>query len=226
MKQRDIEGGFIGRTFVVYESKDRKINPLVDEPKSRLDYEKLAEWMKEISKVRGEFKWSEDAREWYREWYFKLKSQDRDDRTGSINRLGDSVIKVAMLISLAEKTKLLIERTNIIQAVEKCLPCTYSATGILPVVQSPNGAVDSSNVVLKALMNASDYTVSRQRMLSTVFRRVGGAAVLDRVLQPLQDNGWIKKTTDSKGQMAYQLTDFGYREFCDNNLASGADNVH
>jgi hypothetical protein len=217
MKQKDIEGGFIGRTFMVYEQKDKRVNPLLDKPVHQLDIPHLAERLEKISKIKGEFIWSEKANSWYRDWYHKLKGQDTDDRTGSVNRLGDGVIKVAMLLSLADKDFLTIEKDNIMVAAQCCLQCTHSAIHMMPATTQQNGT-NPTSIVIKAILSSTDFTISRQKLLSTVLRRVGGAAVLDKIIEPLISNGWIRLFRDDSKQPCYKLTDHGYLEFYQNNL--------
>jgi hypothetical protein len=139
VKRKDIEGGFIGRTVIVRESKSRGINPLVEPPKNRIDFDKLALRLVEISKIKGEFQWTKTGGNLFSEWYKTIQSEDQDDRTGTYNRLGDQVIKVAMLLSLARKDDLSLELEDLELAIEKCEECAPAAVNITPNVEAHNG---------------------------------------------------------------------------------------
>src|SRR6516225_7674799 len=85
VKMKDIEGGFIARTFIVYEKKPRLINSLIYPPKRKPDIHELTLRLLKISKITGEFKWTEDAASLYDTWYRRLSTLGIDDRTGSIS---------------------------------------------------------------------------------------------------------------------------------------------
>jgi hypothetical protein len=58
--------------------------------------------------------------DWYENFTESIKEQEIKDDTGTLNRFGDSVLKVAMLLSLAEHPKLIITRTSMIEAISQC----------------------------------------------------------------------------------------------------------
>jgi hypothetical protein len=72
-------GGFIARTMIVEEVKRATKNPLLDKPEHVLDIKKLAEHLKKLALLEGEFKWDDEAKETYRKWYMAWNPEDRED---------------------------------------------------------------------------------------------------------------------------------------------------
>src|SRR4030095_8566455 len=54
--RKEIQGGYIARTFIIYESKRNRINSLLRPLKNPPNYNQLAEYLKEIAKLKGEFR--------------------------------------------------------------------------------------------------------------------------------------------------------------------------
>jgi hypothetical protein len=145
--RKEIQGGYIARTFIIYESKRNRINSLLRPLKNPPDYVKLAEYLKELSKLKGEFLPLASDKEseyydyhikddmgidyyysragkiyetWYTEFINAMDVQEIEDETGTLNRFGDSVLKVALLISLSREPKLEIDEQSMIEAIEVC----------------------------------------------------------------------------------------------------------
>lgn len=177
VKRKDVEGGFIARTFIVKESKLGKLNALVRPSKNKLNIPKLAIRLSEISKLRGPFKLTEESVDKYEGWYLNSGYQEMDDRTGTFNRLGDQVLKVAMLISMSKKDSLILEWEDIQTAIDKCEECAYAAARITPSNEASNG--DRPNL-RKLVMDA--ITTSK---FDGIKYRATKAALL-RKLQPYQ----------------------------------------
>ncbi len=122
--QKDIQGGYFARTFIIYADKENKINSLVDPLEHPPDYKILAEHLKELTKLSGPFHklYDTPAGDYYREWYneFARLRVDMTDDTGTLNRFGDSVLKVAMLLSLSRTSELKIGLDSMQEAVIQC----------------------------------------------------------------------------------------------------------
>lgn len=128
--KKDVAGGYFARTFIIHEKTSEVINSLIKPPEILPDYPKLACYLKELAKLRGPFEslWDEQQNaftpvgRYYDEWYreFKRSIKGQDDPTGTLGRFGESVIKVAMLISLAEAPELKISMKAMEQAIEQC----------------------------------------------------------------------------------------------------------
>lgn len=123
---RDIQGGFIARCFLVHETEENTINSLISKPEVTPNYKELAGYLKELAKLKGPFQELEgtEAGKIYHNWYVtfrhNFKKSGAKDPTGTINRFGESVMKVAMLASLAEKPELIISPEAMELAIKHC----------------------------------------------------------------------------------------------------------
>lgn len=167
IRARDIEGGFIARTFIVHESKRRMINSLVDEPEGLVPIDELVAHLKEVAKLQGEFKWGPGSKNLYKKWYEELATIETDDRTGTIDRLGDQVLKAAMLISMAKGFDLVLYEEDIEEAIrvsERCVPGTQK--------MSHQGKSATSGVIskiMKLMIDAPGQEMTRQKLQQKVW---------------------------------------------------------
>lgn len=214
VKVTDRDGGFISRTFIVYEKEDRLYNSLVDAPKIKLDRQKLADGLKEIGKIKGEFIFSPSGKSFYDSWYkkFRKESSGTDDPTGTLGRFGDAILKVAMLMSLASTTELFLTDELINEAIRRCEGC-------LPAVKITglNGIGETSESiakVMKLLIEAPNQTMQRATILQKLNLKGVDAIALDRAIDSLKQAGAVQKETrDSKGKICYTLEPEIYKQY-------------
>jgi|SRR5215831_1167249 len=212
VKQKDIEGGFIARTFIIYERKPRLINSLVYAPKHVPDIHELSLRLLKISKIQGEFKWTPDAADLYDTWYRKLATMGYDDRTGSMNRLGDQVLKAAMLISLTRKDDLDLVVEDVALAIRKSEECMQAINVMM--LASSNGDVSGPiKLVLKTLANAENQSISRAKLLSKLHPDGVDSIVLDRVIETLQQSNAIVPPFRRGKDVIYKMSPAAYAEF-------------
>jgi hypothetical protein len=214
IKNRDMEGGFIARTFLVYESKAQCINSLVDKPEGLVPLKVLSERLKEIAKLEGEFKWTERGKTEYNRWYVDIRGKDFDDKTGSVERLGDQVLKASMLLSLAYEDSLELSKHIIEEAIEKCEECITSGTAKM---SHGIGAAPDMSVAVKKLLGlferAPNLEISRVKLLKQMFPIL--ADVVDRLLDTLlQHNGLeMRKDKSIPGHTVYKLTESAFAHY-------------
>ncbi len=125
----DIEGGIIGRSFLVYANERANIEPLTDdttdidtdEDEEMLDYDSLSRWLKEIAQLKGRFKFHPEAKAVYDDWYQGFSKIKTFDKTGTMGRIHDQILKVAMLLSLAKRQTLILESEDIEEAIKESM---------------------------------------------------------------------------------------------------------
>jgi hypothetical protein len=210
VKQKDIEGGFIARTFIVYESKRKRINDLMYsevEIESLLEsnsksHEILLNRLKEISKLEGKMTLSNEATVFYHSWYEQLALNETEDKTGSIDRLGDQVLKVAMLISVSENDSLVISEDNLTIAINASEICISNARAISR--EREKGDINPIiEKILKELIKAIDQTITRKRLLINTHIE---SMILDRALDTLIQRGAIDEPRrNSKKEIFYKM---------------------
>ena len=213
VKQKDVEGGFIARTFIVHESKQKLINPLVHAPKTKIDKKELVARLVRMTRVRGEFRWTKEAADYYTEWYTKLCGLELDDRTGSVGRLGDQVLKVAMLISLSHKESLDITLDDLQLSIERCESC-MPAVKVVSMSRKVTDIGEAITQVMKFLLVAPDQELSRSRLLTKLHGEGIDSLVLDRVIESLIQSGALKQPyRNSKKEIMYKLKKEAYEAY-------------
>lgn len=133
-----VEGGFVSRSIFIYEDMRRRVAfpELTEAQKTLQRY--LKHDLAEIAKLKGEMKFSPDAKEWYKDWYenkFDGK-QDGDYRLGGYyERKHIQLLKVAMALSLAQGDSLILEVNDVqtalhlLEEIEAGMKRAFSSVG-------------------------------------------------------------------------------------------------
>lgn len=210
VKQKDIEGGFIARTFVVHENKRKRINPLIytdEEIVTLLEsdkefHTKLMNRLKEIVKLTGQMRLSKEASKYYSVWYEQLAKTDTEDITGTVDRLGDQVLKVAMLISISDKDDLIITEEDLNKAIEASEQCLVGTRAIS--MEKTKGDLNPLiEKVLKEFIKAPEQTITRLKLMQRTHIE---SMLMDRVLNTLIQRGAIgEPKKNSKKEIFYQM---------------------
>ena len=184
-----LRGGFVARTMIIFEESEKCINPLTHAPKIRPNFEKLSERLIKISSLSGQFLWDDNAIKIYELWYEQLKRVQKTDQTGTLNRLHDTVLKVAMCLSLADKDDLILEQHNIEEAI---LNCENNIAGMKRVFlgHGRHPMADANAMVMKILLNRAGHRVTRKSLLSQLYG-IADAVDLDRIIDTLSQSGAI-----------------------------------
>lgn len=200
-----VGGGFIARTFIIYADKKSGVNALVDKPTDTIPVSKLIAELADIAKCRGEFKWSEGAKDLYRAWYIKLQEVEnlRDDPTGTLERLHDHVLKASMLISLSSKRDMVIELTDMKEAITACQAFTPAAKRVALLQAGNAKSAPGTAIVLMALLNEPGHQMGRMAMLQKHWAHFS-APELDSIIEDLYAQKAIKLHLD-KNDTIYTL---------------------
>jgi hypothetical protein len=184
-----VEGGLIARTFLILAEKKGPPNPLTERPTRIPNIAELSKYLRELSTVKGEFVWSSEAKAVYNKWYFDFEGQEHSDTTGTIERIGDQVLKVAMLLSLSESPELVLTAKNIEEALSVCLGCV---TGVKQVTMGSGKSplAHQTKLVLRELISRPDHYIERQKVLQKFWGELD-AFDLDRIVETLLGAGAI-----------------------------------
>lgn len=121
---KDMRGGYFARTFIIAETRPATINSLMFPLKHPIDYKNSAEYLKELAKLKGEFIFPLEVRKYFDDWYRKFKKEIIDkkvkDTTGTLNRFDDSILKVSMLLALANEPSLTMTMDVMEDAIRRC----------------------------------------------------------------------------------------------------------
>lgn len=201
----NILGGFIGRTLLVYEEKRWKLNPLTDEEAAEIDYELLASHLMTLKNLKGQFKWTTESRRRYNEWFMEFRPKDHDDRTGTIERMPDHILKVAMCISLADSTDLILKLDHLESAMKQCLRLRHSVKA-LTSGQGKSSMAAQLKAALEIILKSEDGRISRQDLLVKGFGDFN-ASELDQIVETLIQTKFIEQIGTK--EIVYIMTERG-----------------
>lgn len=158
-------GGFIGRTFLIWADKKANVNPLTERPVEFLPTSELAIRLKEISKLRGSFEWTANGRQLYNDWYRDFSENDYSDNTGTLDRIHDNILKVAMLLSLSRGDNLLLDEPDIREAITVCIEHVPGARKVT-MGGGKNPLARGTAIVLKELIANPEHRILHSKLLS------------------------------------------------------------
>lgn len=123
IKMNIITGGFARRSIFVWAGGRGKpvAWPTVTH-EQKVAWKFCLDWAQQLKKVKGQFRWSTDAREWYTKWYENHKLHVlptiKDPMVaGYFESKHVQMIKVAMLIALSESLELTLEINHLTAAL-------------------------------------------------------------------------------------------------------------
>jgi hypothetical protein len=224
-----IQGGYFARTFIVYEKESKVINSLMYPLKHTPNYITSAVYLKEIAKLSGPFEptavleqcglykykrmkhgreiWFNEVGLLYDNWYenFRevIKTIDKDE-TGTLNRFGDSVLKVAMLLSLAREPKLQLSVEAMDEAIRECEKLLGN---VRKTTMGKHGISQSAllkTLIIMELLNRDNHQVSRTMLMKKMWQHYESSQEFDDMLASFDAAGMI--TTSSVGnQILYTM---------------------
>lgn len=113
------EGGFPGRNIFVVQERARHREPFPVLTQKEYDLRRdLVFDLLEINKLSGQFTATNEAKDAYSPWYKALKEPDDMRLKGYYGRLGDHVLKLAMILSISETDDLTIKTHHIKNALK------------------------------------------------------------------------------------------------------------
>jgi hypothetical protein len=169
-----------------------------------VDYEKLAEHLKKISKLEGSMIWSDEAKVTYNEWFYPYRESIVDDKTGTHDRMNDHVIKIATCISLARKLDMVLEEEDIADAIVACSSLSNTARQVAGMQSTGSAITALMKPFLMIMFSAEGYSMTRKKVLQKGFGEFDSNE-LDRVVETLNQMGFVVQLTGGK-EVKYQIT--------------------
>lgn len=204
-----IKGGMLARTFLITPNETRPANSRMfeDWDARQKSFATLEKALGEISRLQGEFKFTDTAKEEYHTWYndFKKKYQKNRDQSGVIARIHTGIIKIAMILAANDLT-LCVDKRHIEESILECL-------GLLPgyntltMGQGKTTISAAAGLVLTALFERADHKLGRKEIIMQFWQEFD-AETLDKVVVTLESGGIIKQYM-SGSESTYGLTDQG-----------------
>ena len=218
--KKDIHGGYFARTFVVSENQRHRANSLLLPLKNPPNYPEHVEYLKILSNLKGSFRplgsteqtdihvhartehvtgetnYFCEAGLIYQKWYENFTGeQEVKDDTGTLNRFGDSVLKVAMLLALTRSPELYIDTGSMNLAIE------YSEKligNVRQMTHGKKGLSDAKNIkdmIIKEFIARETHSISRVMLLKKMWSHYRDANELDEIMLSFDQAGMIKTQT-------------------------------
>lgn len=200
--KQDIQGGYFARTFIIYADKENIINSLVQPLVNKPDYKKLAEYVRELAKLKGEFTplYKTEAGEYYHHWYneFARARKDIVDETGTLNRFGDSVLKVAMLLSLAREPKMEISLEAMQEAVIQCEKLIGHTRRVTMGKKGKSSYATQKVMIIEKLLLRDNHSITRSQLSMDMHYHLESSQ-LDEIMKGFDEAGLVK--TEYRGNV-------------------------
>ncbi len=234
---KDIKGGFIGRMFVIAETEVQVLNSLMVPLRNPPDRAKLIEHLKQIEKLAGPFRplgsrtqsdeyyiekrtkfgqvfLTEAGKiydDWYEEFYVAIRELPDKDTTGTVQRFGDSVLKVAMLLSLAKSCDLMITADSINEALIVTEALIGNVRKATLGKRGKSDFADKKGMIIKELIIRPNYQATRTMMLKKYMMDIK-ATELDEIMKEFDEAGVIKVETIGN-QITYRMPEIIAEKF-------------
>lgn len=202
--KRELEGGFLARTLMIYETKRANVNALVKKVQKPIDYDGLAKYLHELGKIKGEVVWSDEAGDIFEDWYNKFEEPE-EDATGTANRIHDTIIKVAMLLSVSESFELIIHPHHIREAMTVCFECQVNTNRVI-MKSGDHPQAGQTKLILDAFLKAENYELRRTKILSRFWGSIDSLD-LDRIIDTLRQANAIEEPRRIVHDTVYKLKD-------------------
>lgn len=200
-------GGLLSRTIVVMEKKKSRKDAMIRKEQTIIDDSDVAvliNHLKNVSKLKGELSFDNDASKEFEEWYALWDEDNPRTKTGIEGRMKTHVKKISMLLALCEENlDLVIRRNHVEYAIELCLGL-YRNYQILSMEAGTSPTAPHAAILLRLLYNSTNNTLSRTMILR---RNLGefNATLLEETVTTMAQAGLIIEVQESN-TIYYKLT--------------------
>lgn len=206
---RAIYGGLLSRCLIVYGDKVRHRNSLMYEDAASYDPTYLKKSIASISKLKGLFQITDDARKYYHTWYNEVcpNLEKTASKTGAEGRIHVNVLKLAMVLAVSRKQVLEVDLEDVEEAIRKCQELFVNYRR-LTLGSGKSKDADPQVTVLKILWEAPGHTLTRRELMARAWADISDTT-LDEVSRTLLTAGLVSITEskDKGGTQTFKLTD-------------------
>lgn len=212
LQKKDVTGGFLARNIIKVEKERHRVNPLTKAPDRLFNVSEFVPYLTKLSEIEGSFKWSTDGVALFERWYRNFKPEEQNDDTGTANRIHDQLLKVAMCLSLARDTKLILELEDITGALDLLDESVKTAK----TLTRGTGGKSESAPKLKRFLDILESAQDQRYVRSALLREHWGdfnAMELDLIVNTLTQAKFIAITKKGSKDEEYAITDIGRQIF-------------
>lgn len=226
-----IQGGYFARTFIIYEKEGQASNSLMYPLHNPPNYLESADYLKQLANITGpfaptasmeqdeeyRFKLERHGRDVffneagiiYEEWYDRFKEMVKTvekDETGTLNRFGDSVLKVAMLLSLARSPILILTPDAMNEAITECEKLLGNVRKTTLGKQGLSSSAMLKTMIIMELLNRETHNISRVVLMKKMWSHYQNVTEFDDMMQSFDAAGMII-TASIGNQIIYTMPD-------------------
>ena len=189
-------GGFMGRTIFVYQSEGSKV-PWPEKSAEIKVLEKLLIMdLQRISRIRGNFYVTPEARDFYADWYMKFKPDTGTRMSGYYERKHIHLLKVAMVLAIAEGDRRVID----VKHCKAALVLLEQLEAWMPDAFAYIGATLEARVEQEVLnfLRSNDGYAKASVLLRHVRKSVRGKREFDAIMNTLSAGGTVVQKVQDK----------------------------
>jgi hypothetical protein len=197
------------------------------------------EYLKKISKLKGPFidlasekQTDYHTEEWtdpfgkkgyytpagliYENWYYQFKQSIREqvikDETGTLNRFGDSVLKVAMLLSLGRSTDMLISASDMETAISYCEKLVGNVRKTTLGARGLSTSAAFKTQIIHEIMNRKNQPISKPILMKKMWMHYSNVNEFDDMIFSFEQAGLL--VSEMMGNtMTYRMSDAEYERW-------------
>lgn len=197
MPKEAAAGGFASRCIWVYSEDSSRCfaHPELEDGYDPELFVNLVHDLEEISLLEGEMKLTRRAYVYFDKWYKGIRGEIADTidirYMGYMNRKGDMVYKLAMLLSIAENNRMEVAEKHFLlarqlfEALEPDLPKVYTGAG------GRTPTLDTRDVVFKILVKKNRW-MARTELTKACYNNRISAPMLDDAIEQLYAEGVVE----------------------------------
>jgi len=191
------KSGFLGRTLVIT---SKGTGNRISYPTLRMDLQEfLLEYLIKVSQVYGKMVMEPDAEIYFNEWYQNLPFELPPGMLAAFyQRIHDHIFRVAMILSLAESTKLIIRKKHLEMAMEMI----YSAAQDMEhAMRYVGGSKDllAKDDLLEDIQKTKKEGMLHTDIIKKYHRKFSSFVELKMALDTLQEGRMIVAATKNNG---------------------------
>lgn len=236
-----VRGGYFARTFIIHESHRNMPNSLLVPPKEKIDYKASADYLKHLATIKGEFKalgsrthcddfpysrYNKYVKEthyfskagivyedWYDEFINLIDAQEMKDETGTLNRFGDSVLKVALLMSLAERPDLELTEEIMYEAIKMCEKLVGNARR---ATMGKNGTANTAmlkSMIILELLGREAHSISKPLLMKKLWMHFSGEHEFNDVMLSMHNSGAVLTKNPNNTVIIYEMPETQVEEY-------------
>lgn len=204
-------GGLLRRTFLITPNEQREANSLMDIDVDKYDKAPLVEAVEKIKSLEGAVEIEQPAKDLYNKWYASVYASyvTVKDRTGFLQSIHTSVLKVAMIIAASRYQTVITEevmKQSIFEVTALKPNYTAFAAG-----SGKSSLAEGGALVLHTLWTAKNNVISQEEFLLHHWQMVS-AEDLEKIMDTLTKADLVNVQMKD-GKVAYFLTAKGQERF-------------